>query len=100
YAKYLRQVGATFALDYTVATLANNPGLARLLFELFQVRLDPGHAADRDLVAKHIGHDFEGGLDAVTSLNEDRILRALLRVVEATLRTNYFRVGSDGAAIP
>ena len=41
YAKYLRQVGATFALDYTVATLANNPGLARGLFELFQVRLDP-----------------------------------------------------------
>jgi glutamate dehydrogenase len=100
YAKYLRQVGATFALDYTVATLANNPGLARLLFELFQVRLDPDHAVDRDLVAKHIVHDFEGGLDAVTSLNEDRILRALLRVVEATLRTNYFQAGADGAAKP
>src|SRR3954471_19789356 len=100
YAKYLRQVGATFALDYTVATLANNPGLARLLFELFQIRLDPDHAVDRDLVAKHIVHDFEGGLDAVTSLNEDRVLRALLRIVEATLRTDYFQVGSDGAAKP
>ncbi|MET0764618.1 MAG: NAD-glutamate dehydrogenase [Blastococcus sp.] len=100
YAKYLRQVGAAFALDYTVATLANNPGLARLLVELFQVRLDPEPAVDRDLVAKHIVHDFEGGLDAVTSLNEDRILRTLLTVVEATLRTNYFQVGSDGAARP
>ena len=97
YAKYLRQVGATFALDYTVATLANNPGLARRLFELFRVRLDPDHAVDRDLAAKHVVHDFEGGLDAVTSLNEDRVLRALLRVVEATLRTNYFQAGPDGA---
>ncbi|MFD2091438.1 NAD-glutamate dehydrogenase [Blastococcus deserti] len=100
YAKYLRQVGAVFALDYTVATLANNPGLARGLFELFQVRLDPDGPADRDLVAKHLVHDFEGGLDAVTSLNEDRVLRALLRVVEATLRTNYFQVGPDGEAKP
>ncbi len=100
YAKYLRQVGATFALDYTVATLANNPSLARRLFELFQVRLDPDAAADRDLVAKHMVHDFEGGLDAVTSLNEDRVLRTLLRIVEATLRTNYFQLGPDGAAKP
>jgi glutamate dehydrogenase len=100
YAKYLRQVGATYALDYTVATLANNPELAHGLFELFQVRLDPEHVVDRDLVAKHIVHDFEGGLDAVTSLNEDRVLRTLLRIVEATLRTNYFQVGSDGAAKP
>jgi glutamate dehydrogenase len=96
YAKYLRQVGATFALDYTVATLANNPGLAHQLFELFQARLDPDHAVDRELVVKHIVHDFEGGLDAVTSLNEDRVLRTLLRIVEATLRTNYFQVGPDG----
>jgi glutamate dehydrogenase len=100
YAKYLRQVGSTFALDYTVATLANNPGLARGLYELFQVRLDPDAATDRDLVAKHTVHDLEGGLDAVTSLNEDRVLRALLRVVEATLRTNYFQVGPDGEAKP
>src|SRR3954467_3081664 len=100
YAKYLRQVGATFALDYTVATLANNPELARGLFELFQVRLDPEHAGDRDLVAKHVVNDFEGGLDAVTSLNEDRVLRTLLRIVQATLRTNHFQIGSDGEPKP
>jgi glutamate dehydrogenase len=100
YAKYLRQVGATFALDYTVATLANNPELARGLFELFQVRLDPDASGDRDLGAKHVVHDFEAGLDAVTSLNEDRVLRALLRIVQATLRTNYFQAGPDGAARP
>ena len=59
YAKYLRQVGAGFALDYTVATLANNPALARRLFELFSVRLDPDTEGDRDLAAKHVVHDFE-----------------------------------------
>jgi len=100
YAKYLRQVGGTFSLDYTVATLANNPDLARRLYELFRVRFDPEHVVDRDLAAKHAVHDFEGGLDAVTSLNEDRVLRALLRIVDATLRTNYFQIGPDGAAKP
>jgi glutamate dehydrogenase len=100
YAKYLRQVGATFALDYTVATLARNPAFARRLVELFQVRLDPDSVVDRDLVAKDRVHDFETALDGVASLNEDRVLRALLRIVEATLRTNYFQVGPDGAPKP
>jgi glutamate dehydrogenase len=100
YAKYLRQVGAAFALDYTVATLANNPELAHRLYELFRVRLDPDLAGDRDLGAQQVLKDFEAGLDAVTSLNEDRILRALLRVVQATLRTNYFQLAPDGEAKP
>ena len=101
YAKYLRQVGADL-----------RPGLHRGDPRQQSGRWPAGSSSssrsgwipitpvDRDLVAKHVVHDFEGGLDAVTSLNEDRVLRALLRVVEATLRTNYFQVGPDGAAKP
>ena len=101
YARYLQQVGATFGLDYTVATLASNPGLARRLFELFSARLDFDSAAeDRDLLAKQIVDDIERGLDAVTSLNEDRVLRTLLGVVQATVRTNYFQAGSGGEPKP
>ena len=36
----------------------------------------------------------------VTSLDADRILRSLLGVVRATLRTNYFRRNADGAPRP
>src|SRR5690606_40034682 len=30
-------------------------------------------------------------LDAVPSLDEDRILRSLMRLIEATVRTNFYR---------
>ncbi|MEO8364677.1 MAG: NAD-glutamate dehydrogenase domain-containing protein [Pseudoxanthomonas sp.] len=35
-------------------------------------------------------------MDRVSSLDDDRILRGFISVIEATLRTNYFQKGSDG----
>ena len=36
------------------------------------------------------------GLDAVRSLDQDRIIRSLLSLINATLRTNYFQVDESG----
>ncbi|MCD9028649.1 NAD-glutamate dehydrogenase [Luteimonas sp. BDR2-5] len=36
-------------------------------------------------------------LDRVSSLDEDRILRSYLGVIDATLRTSYYQHGADGA---
>ena len=41
-----------------------------------------------------------GALDAVESLDADRIFRALLSAVQAVLRTNAFQRGADGEAPP
>ena len=35
-------------------------------------------------------------MDRVSSLDDDRILRSFIGVIEATLRTNYYQKGSDG----
>ncbi len=35
-------------------------------------------------------------LDRVSSLDEDRILRSFIGVIDATLRTNYYQTGQDG----
>ena len=35
-------------------------------------------------------------MDRVSSLDDDRILRSFIGVIEATLRTNYFQKGGDG----
>ncbi len=40
-----------------------------------------------------------GLLDRVSSLDEDRILRSFIGVIDATLRTNYFQRRQDGSAI-
>ena len=39
-------------------------------------------------------------LDAVVNLDEDRILRRFLNLVQVTLRTNYFQKAADGTVKP
>ncbi|MGH9188397.1 MAG: NAD-glutamate dehydrogenase [Acidimicrobiales bacterium] len=99
YAKYLRQTGTTFSQAYMEESLAANPAIARLLVELFRVRFDPstGDAlAQRTEASDRIVRRIEEALDDVANLDEDRILRALLSLTGATLRTNWFQTGADG----
>jgi glutamate dehydrogenase len=94
-AKYLRQAGSTFSQDYMEDTLAAHPGIARLLVDLFRLRLDPVRIEDTAAKARTLAGEVEASIDVVENLDEDRILRSFLRVVRAVLRTNYFQ--PDGA---
>jgi glutamate dehydrogenase len=92
YAKYLRQAGATFSQRYMERVLTGNVRLARLLVRLFEARLDPRRAEDvRTDLTEALSEEILGALDEVVSLDEDRILRAYLEMIQATLRTNYFQ---------
>ncbi|MBB1471901.1 NAD-glutamate dehydrogenase [Luteimonas sp. MC1782] len=98
YCKYLLQVGVPFSQSYVEATLVRYPALARLLVALFEARFDPaadkGRAAAMDAARAAI-RDM---LEDVASLDEDRILRSYVGVIDATLRTSYYQLGADGAA--
>ncbi len=95
-AKYLRQAGATFSQTYMEETLAGHPELARLYVELFHLRFTPPQEEGRETRIHELVRESEGELDAVASLDEDRILRGFLGVIQAMLRTNYFQHGPDG----
>ncbi|HEU5156170.1 MAG TPA: NAD-glutamate dehydrogenase [Streptosporangiaceae bacterium] len=99
YARYLRQTGTTFSQGYIERVLLGNVRIVRLLARLFESRFDPRHAgpsrpagggAEAERSAA-IAEEIEGALDEVASLDEDRILRALLSMIKATLRTNFFQ---------
>ena len=100
YAKYMRQTGTTFSQRYMEETLGNHASVVRKLVELFQIRFEPegadGRAADGEGLARLI----EQEIDAVPSLDQDRILRGFLRLVQATVRTNYFQVDAGGRPKP
>ncbi|HEU5428219.1 MAG TPA: NAD-glutamate dehydrogenase [Actinocrinis sp.] len=96
YAKYLRQGGTLFSQEYIEQVLNRNPSLARLLVKLFEASFDPAHAAAGRELIDGLVEEAEGALDAVASLDEDRILRSLRAVIEATLRTNFFQKAADG----
>ena len=91
--RYQRQAGSSFSPGYVEAALASHPAVARLLVELFAARFDT-HGDRRDVAKldERIGTE----LDAIPSLDDDRILRGLWSLVRATLRTNYYQ--TEGGA--
>ncbi len=74
-AKYLRQTGMPFSHAYMEETLAGHPEIAAKLVELFRLRLDPA-VEERD--ASTLDRTIVKSIDAVASLDEDRILRSFL----------------------
>lgn len=97
YVKYLRQIGFTFSQEYIERTLASHAGIARNLTELFKLSFSPEYADGQRPGNSDLISEIETELDAVTSLDEDRILRRILEVILATIRTNYFQKTEAGA---
>jgi glutamate dehydrogenase len=97
YAKYIRQVGSTFSNAYIESALTGNPSIAGMLVRLFLARFDPALSEQaRASQAERLRAQIHAALEDVPNLDEDRILRQFLGVLEATLRTNYFQTGKDG----
>ena len=123
YAKYLRQVRFSLSQPYMEDTLSRHPDLVRALVGLFHARFDPARAAGPgpelagasaapdeaaprggvlpgDAPAYAIAGRILAGLEAVSSLDEDRILRAYFELIDGTLRTNYHQRAPDGGHRP
>ncbi|MGZ5274416.1 MAG: NAD-glutamate dehydrogenase [Caldimonas sp.] len=100
YAKYLKQIGFALSQGTIEAALAAHPRIARMLVSLFKLRFDP-LAHDAQGAAAQV-NAIEQALEKVANLSEDRVLRQLLALIQATLRTNFWRtgVGHSGAAGP
>ncbi|MFC8128966.1 NAD-glutamate dehydrogenase [Streptomyces sp. NPDC057302] len=96
YAKYLRQAGSTFSQDYMEDTLLNNVHTTRLLVSLFEARMSPDRQRAGTELTDGLLEELDGALDQVASLDEDRILRAFLTLIKATLRTNFFQEAEGG----
>ncbi len=96
YCKYLLQIGIPFSQAYMEQTLAHNPGLSKLLAELFEARFDPAAEKGRAKRVAALEARIREGLEAVANLDEDRILRRYMRLILATLRSNHYQRAADG----
>ncbi len=96
YAKYLRQAGIAFSQRYIEDALVENAAIAALLSELFHARFDPAGDDHRERRVAHIEGEIERALDGVAALDQDRILRRFLNLVQSTLRTNYYQQQGEG----
>ncbi|RMF08669.1 MAG: NAD-glutamate dehydrogenase, partial [Alphaproteobacteria bacterium] len=96
--KFLRQLGMSYSEDYIRTTLVEQPEIARSLVALFEARFSPTiedteriQAVDkhRQVILEH--------LDGVASLDQDKILRAFLHLVDAAVRTNHYQRDEAGS---
>lgn len=96
YAKYLRQAGIPFSETYMIETLSGNAAIARNVIALFEELFDPARQGAKS-TAKKLRTRIAAALDMVQNLDEDRILRRFVNLVEATQRTNFYQPDTDGA---
>jgi glutamate dehydrogenase len=93
YAKYAHQTRFAFSQGYIEGTLARQPRLARLLVEVFQAKFDPDRP-DLDVRATAVAAaraEVLAALDGVPSLDDDRICRRFLALIDATVRTSHYQ---------
>jgi len=99
FARYLRQIRVPYSQDYLATTLTRHGAIAAKLATLFHVRFDPrlGPATgDRAVGETALAAEIEADLAAVDSLDEDRIIRHFVNVVQAAVRTNFYQLGDGG----
>ncbi len=98
YAKYLRQAGTTYSQGYIEEALVEHWPIAVAIVELFESRFDPERDHEAPVVDSSTSRidDIETMLADVASLDQDRILRSMLGLVNATLRTNAYRTDDMG----
>ncbi len=117
YSRYLRQAGLAYSPDYLAAALVRLPDLASTLWSIFETAFDPARPAiEPDAAQDQSGEpdarqaarasargcadlyaDVIDALEAVDSIDDDRIVRRFLNAILATLRTNYFAVDGTSA---
>jgi glutamate dehydrogenase len=95
--RYLRQTGLSYSLSTVVEALRRAPSVSRGLIALFDARHDPKADGARDAAVKAAEDAINLGLSHVAAIDEDRILRLIRGVIDATLRTNAFAESSREA---
>lgn len=102
-AKYRQQSGLDPSQAVQESALAGHPKIAALVLALFRVRFDPDLPEDlkaRSAWADEIFERIEQALNAVPSLDDDRVLRRIAALAGAIQRTNYFQREGDGQFKP
>ena len=88
--RYLRQTGQSYGMVTVVEALRRAPAIGAAIIALFDALHDPARAKTREAEAEAARKAIDRGLDDVSAIDDDRILRLLTAVVGATLRTTAF----------
>jgi glutamate dehydrogenase len=103
FSRYRAQSGLDPSQAVQESAVRDHPGVTRKILELFHAKFDPRLTDAPDARVKRAETLFKAiqdGLQAVTSLDDDRVLRRLALLIQAMKRTNYYQSAPDGAPKP
>jgi glutamate dehydrogenase len=103
YGSYLRQIGAPFGQSYLAETMLRHAGVTKHLVAMFRTLFDPSTGKPTEKRRKAIEplvEKIKAALDDIPSLDEDRIIRHYLNLVQSTLRTNFYQKAPRGGPLP
>jgi len=95
YTKYLRQTGFTYSPQYVAETFLKYPLVAQSFVQLFHRLFDPQQQSSAKTVEEIITV-IQKQIEDVLLLDEDRIFKQVLSVIQATLRTNFYQRDKSG----
>ncbi len=94
--RYLQQARISYSQDYMAETLIRHPQITQKLVALFAARFDPARPDDREAREQEILAAIEADLEAVSSLDDDTILRRFAGLIRAALRTSAYQLDAAG----
>ena len=94
YYRYLKQIRLRYSENYIIETLNRNPSLSVSIAHMFEARFGPIQD-EADISTLNL--QTHSLLQQVSTLDEERIITALLDVIAATLRTNFFQLDKNGS---
>jgi glutamate dehydrogenase len=99
--RFLRQIRVAYSQGYMADTLVKHRTIAAQIIALFQARFDPRGASEEAAAREtELMTAIETALQAVESLDEDRILRHFVNAVQAAVRTNFYQLDASGRPKP
>ncbi|MGX9213606.1 NAD-glutamate dehydrogenase domain-containing protein [Mycobacteroides abscessus subsp. abscessus] len=94
-ARFLKQAGLGMSHAYVIDNLAQRPRFVAALLDYFNARFDP-MTADRDRAVTEAARVLDSHVEAATTVDEDRVLRAFATCFGALVRTSWFQVSESG----
>ena len=91
YVGYARQLGLPYTLNRVTELLLAQPDLLRRWWACFEARFDPERNGDRSKLVAEADDHFTTAARQILNHDQDILFDTLHNLVEATLRTNFYR---------
>lgn len=90
YIKYLAQIQFQYPSEVIHGVLAKYPKIFKKILELFYTKFEPHFTGDRNTMVQKINEETLELYSEIVDIVDDAILRQIYKLVEATVRTNFF----------